>query len=71
MEKVNVQSPLLFDVKQTASLLNVSERSVWSLISNRELGSIQIGSRRLVPSQMIERFIETRMETASCQEELG
>ena len=71
MEKVNVQSPLLFDVKQTATLLNVSERSVWSLISNRELGSIQIGSRRLVPSQMIERFIETRMETASCQEELG
>ncbi len=64
MERREMQTPMLFDVKQTARLLNVSERSVWSLIRRQELGSIQIGSRRLVPPQMIERFIAERLEEA-------
>lgn len=46
------------DVNTTADLLGVSRRTVYDLIATRELESIKIRGRRLIPRRSREKLIE-------------
>ena len=46
------------DVNTTAQLLGVSRRTVYHLIASRELKSIKIRGRRLIPRRAREEFVE-------------
>ncbi len=45
-------------VRDTAARLNISDRKVWSLIKDGSLGSIRIGTRRLITDEQIEEFLK-------------
>lgn len=53
---------LLLTVRETADQLKTSEWTVHKLIRERQLGSIKIGARRLVPYDALETFIDSRRE---------
>jgi excisionase family DNA binding protein len=66
-----VPSRRAYDVPEVAVLLaGVSERYVWSLIARKELGSIKIGARRVVPAEDLEAFIE-RLRADEAQARAG
>ena len=52
----------LLNVEQTAKLLNVSPRTVWSLVKAGRLPVVRIGTsergRVLIPRKALERWIE-------------
>jgi len=52
------QAPILHSVQETARLLNVSKWQVYALINSRQLASIKIGRRRLIPSRAINELAE-------------
>ena len=61
--QISVVEKKLLSVKETAKLLNISERSLWSTTAPRgRLVSCRIGGRVLYSPQAIERFIEEQME---------
>ncbi|MEO0438638.1 MAG: helix-turn-helix domain-containing protein [Pseudomonadota bacterium] len=43
--------------RAAASKLGVSERLVWTLIKDGELGCIKIGGRTLITDRQIDRFL--------------
>ena len=53
---------LVLTVRETADQLKTSEWTVHKLIRERQLGSIKVGARRLVPWADLEMFIEARRE---------
>jgi|GEM_PF-3396556 len=54
---------LVLTVRETADQLKTSEWTVHKLIRERQLGSIKVGARRLVPWADLESFVEARRET--------
>ncbi|MBT9605904.1 helix-turn-helix domain-containing protein [Microbacterium sp.] len=50
-------SPRLYTVQEAADLLRISTWTLQKLIRERQLGSIKVGSRRLVPTEDFERFV--------------
>jgi excisionase family DNA binding protein len=61
-DQLNGPEPRLLDVDQVANRLNLSERSVRSLISDGTIPSTKIRRRRLVLREALERFIERQLE---------
>lgn len=53
---------LLFSVDETRNLLSVSRWQVYDLMWKKELGSITIGRRRLIPVKSIHDFIDRRLK---------
>lgn len=53
----------LLSVGETATSLNVSERTVRSFVSDGTIPSVKIGRRRLIPREAVDEFIR------SCTEE--
>ena len=53
---------LVLTVRETADQLKTSEWTVHKLIRERQLGSIKVGARRLVPWADLEMFIEARRQ---------
>ena len=47
-------------VPETANRLKTSQWTVYKLLRERQLGSIQVGSRRLIPQADFDAFIESR-----------
>ena len=54
------------DVNTTAALLNVSRRTIYSLMSSGELASIKIRGKRVIPRRSRENFIERRLKEVEC-----
>ncbi len=52
----------LLTVKETCDKLRISPWSFHQLVNRRELKTIKIGRRRLVPLKAIEEFIEKHSE---------
>ncbi|WP_431768770.1 helix-turn-helix domain-containing protein [Salinibacter sp.] len=61
-DQLDGPEPRLLDIDQVANRLNLSERSVRSLISDGTILSTKIRRRRLVPHEALERFIEHQLE---------
>ena len=59
-EKFQVSAPLCLSVREAASALRISPRTVNRLVSCGELPSLKIGQRRLVARDALERFVAAR-----------
>lgn len=59
---------LVHTVEETARLLKVSPTTIHKLIRQGQLGSVQIGVRRLVPDVDLLRFIEERRRANGLEE---
>ena len=55
--QIVTEQPLLMSVSQAARLLNISERLAWSLIARREIASVKLGGRTLIPRSEVERIV--------------
>lgn len=51
------EDPILYSVEEAADLLKVSPWMIRTLIQRNQLGSIQIGARRLIPREDIDTLI--------------
>lgn len=52
--------PLVYTVPEAAERLKVSPWTINKLIQRNQLGSVQIGTRRLIPADDLETFIAQR-----------
>lgn len=50
--------PELFSVPDIGRQLNVSRSKAWELVYGGAIGSVKIGSRRLVPRRELERYVD-------------
>jgi excisionase family DNA binding protein len=57
---------LCLSVPEAAATLGIGETTCRELIARRQLESISIGTRRLVPSAAIDRFVERRLQDSAC-----
>jgi excisionase family DNA binding protein len=53
--------PLLWSPTETATRLGVSRATVYELLARRELASLKLGSRRLIPDAEVQRLIKVRL----------
>ena len=53
--------PRVATVERAAELLGIGRTTIFGLIANGTLRSLKIGSRRLIPLQAIDEFIERRI----------
>ena len=53
----SISVPRLLNMRKTAELLGVSQRTVWSLSASGALPSVRIGNRRLFDPADIRDFI--------------
>jgi hypothetical protein len=60
--------PLTVSVKRARELIDVSHTTIWKLIGEKRLDTIQLGSKRLVIFSSIERLIDKLRTNASEQE---
>lgn len=60
--------PLVHTVEETAGLLKVSPTTVHKLIQRQQLGSVQIGVRRLIPDADLHLFIAERRKASGLAE---
>ena len=55
---------ILYTVPEAARLLRIGRSSLYELLATEQLGSITIGSRRLIPAEDLEFFISSRRAAA-------
>ena len=51
----------LMSVPAAAKRLGVSPRTVWRLVRDKDLDSITVGRRRLIPATSVAAFIAARL----------
>jgi excisionase family DNA binding protein len=56
-----------YTIKETAELLNISNKLIYKLISYNEFPYVKIGSRFLIPSSLLEDYIEKQTKDFSCK----
>jgi excisionase family DNA binding protein len=54
-----MQPTRLLRVKEVAGLLGLSRSTIYELLNREHLESVHIGSARRVPSDAVERYIDT------------
>ncbi len=54
--------PQLLTIPEVALALRVSKWSVYSLIHSKQLGSVFVRTRHLVPADEVERFVRSQYE---------
>jgi excisionase family DNA binding protein len=59
-----METVLLYDLDETASLLKVTRATLYKLLGSKELGSIYIGRHRFVPRVDLAAFIESKRAEA-------
>jgi excisionase family DNA binding protein len=57
--------PLVRSVPETAAMLNVSVRLVVKMLHDRDIESLKIRGRRMVPESAIMSYITREMERAA------
>jgi excisionase family DNA binding protein len=60
-----ISNKLLLSRKESSALTGLSLRTIANLIASRELRSIRVGRRRLVPRTELARFIQRDHSTSS------
>jgi excisionase family DNA binding protein len=58
------QETILLTIDEACRRLRISRWSLYQLIQRRQLATIHIGRRRLVPERAIQAFIERHLEEA-------
>jgi hypothetical protein len=57
--------PLTVSVRRAREMLDISHTTVWKLISEKRLDTVQLGVKRLVIFSSIERLIDELRETSN------
>lgn len=57
--------PLLVSIDEAARMLGVSHRMTIKLLDAKELRSLKVGRRRMVPVSAIHEYIAERLDDAS------
>ena len=60
--KAQVGQSAVLTVPEAAELLKTSSWTIYKLLRERQLGSIQVGARRLIPLTDFQAFIESRRQ---------
>ena len=60
--EANPQSRKLLTIAETADTLRVSKWTLYRLLQTNQLQSVRIGSRRLIPAAVVDRFIERQTD---------
>lgn len=60
-------TPLLVSVKQAAVMLGVSERTLRRMVADREIESVKVAERRMIPLRAIEVFAQPEQEAAGAR----
>lgn len=53
------ERPILNKVSAAADLLQVCERSVYALIASGELESVKVRGSRRIPTEALDRYVES------------
>jgi hypothetical protein len=64
----DIGKPLTVSVKRARELLDISHTTIWKLIGEKRLDTVQLGTKRLVIFSSIERLIDDLRTNASEQE---
>lgn len=65
-------SDRLYDIEGTRERLGgIGRTTLFELFRTREIGSVKIGRRRLVPQSQIEAYIAKQLEGVSAREPIG
>jgi len=59
-----VERALLYQVSEAAALLGIGRTNVYYLMNDGKLGSVRIGSRRLIPRAALLAFVEGLAEAS-------
>jgi excisionase family DNA binding protein len=60
---------VLYSVKEAASVLAISQRSLYLYLERKLIPSVKIGSRRLIRRADLERLVDRLVSTDLCAEE--
>lgn len=63
MTQVVPETPLLVDARTAAKLLNVSQRTLYSLLQQGQIPSVKLQGRRLFSVPALSKWIEERLST--------
>lgn len=55
--KAPMADPMLLTVPEAAEMLRISRWGLYSLINSRQLKTIKIGSRRLIPREAVTSLV--------------
>jgi excisionase family DNA binding protein len=58
---------VLLTVEEAAERLNIGRTTMYSLVSNGEIGSVTIGRLRRIPAECLNAYVSTLL--AKCQHE--
>ena len=53
--------PLLLDVNAAARALSIGRTLMWELVRSKQLQTIRIGKRVLIPTASLERFVANQI----------
>jgi excisionase family DNA binding protein len=56
---------LLWSTTEAAKRLGISRATVYELLARRELASLKVGARRLIPDVELQRYIAARLAEAA------
>jgi excisionase family DNA binding protein len=59
--KTTTPAPLAHSINSAAARLGIGRVKLYELINNRELASLTIGAKRLIPESELQRFIAERI----------
>lgn len=59
---MNEEDRLLLSVNDAMYMMSISRGTFYGLINSGQLESLKIGSKRLIPKDSIEKYIEGRIE---------
>lgn len=59
----------LMSAKQVATVLNISKGSVYRMINQNEIPSVIIGSRKLIPTESVERLLRHSKKTVEASKQ--
>tara|TARA_R100001594_G_scaffold146125_1_gene197131 strand:- start:1290 stop:1475 length:186 start_codon:yes stop_codon:yes gene_type:complete len=59
---MNEEDRLLLSVNDAMYMMSISRGTFYGLINSGQLESLKIGSKRLIPKDSIEKYIEDRIE---------
>jgi excisionase family DNA binding protein len=60
---------VLYSFKEAASVLAISQRSLYLYLERKLIPSVKIGSRRLIRRADLERLVDRLVSTDLCAEE--
>ena len=61
--------PKMYTPMEAAKLLNVGRTKMYELINGKDIQSIRIGRKILIPAQCIQLFVEKQLENCYNQDE--